>query len=59
MTRTRFKPVTEHIGSFPNTAQEVLERLRQAIRHAAPANEKVSYQNFSFALHGNPGAGIS
>jgi uncharacterized protein YdhG (YjbR/CyaY superfamily) len=54
MTRTKFKTIDEYIGSFPKTVQDVLQRLRQTIRKAAPeANEKVSYQIPTLTLHGN------
>jgi uncharacterized protein YdhG (YjbR/CyaY superfamily) len=50
------KPSTidEYIASFPGDIQEILEKIRQTIRAAAPgAEEAFSYQMPTFKLEGN------
>lgn len=52
--RRQFETVDEYIGTFPKNVQDILQKLRQTIRKAAPeANEKISYQIPTFAFHGN------
>ena len=48
------KDIDEYIASFPKDIQEILEKLRETIRKAAPdAEEIISYQMPTFALKGN------
>lgn len=45
--------VDEYIASFPRAVQEVLERVRNAIRKAVPgAEEAISYRIPTYRLHG-------
>ncbi len=54
MTRTQFKTIDEYIGTFPKNVQDILQKLRQTIRKAAPeAEEAISYQIPTFKLNGN------
>jgi uncharacterized protein YdhG (YjbR/CyaY superfamily) len=47
------KDIDEYIAGFPKDVQEILEKIRQTIRQAAPAaDEKISYQIPTFTLHG-------
>ncbi len=49
-----FKSIDEYILQFPLEVQEILKTLRNVIRESAPdAEEKISYQMPTFALHGN------
>lgn len=44
----------EYILRFPPEVQAILEKLRKIIKESAPdAEEKMSYQMPTFALHGN------
>jgi uncharacterized protein YdhG (YjbR/CyaY superfamily) len=46
--------IDEYILKFPPEVQEILKNLRKVIKEAAPdAEEKISYQMPTFALHGN------
>ncbi|HYL19124.1 MAG TPA: DUF1801 domain-containing protein [Burkholderiales bacterium] len=46
--------IDEYIAAFSSEIQEKLEAIRTTIRKAAPrAEEKISYQMPTFALHGN------
>src|ERR1044072_1019708 len=50
------KPTTidEYIADFPRDVQPLLEKVRAAIRKAAPdAEEAISYQMPTFKQHGN------
>ena len=52
--RKRFETMNEYIATFPKDVQELLERMRQAIKEAAPmAEEAISYQMPTFKLNGN------
>lgn len=55
--KTKSKPPTtidEYIAGFPRDVQPLLEKVRAAIRKAAPdATEAISYQMPTFKLHGN------
>ncbi|HZA24352.1 MAG TPA: hypothetical protein VFA32_17425 [Dehalococcoidia bacterium] len=43
--KKRFETVDEYISAFPQNVQDILEKLREAIREAAPqAEETISYQ---------------
>ena len=49
-----FTSIDEYIVQFPIEIQEILETLRKVIKELAPnAEEKISYQMPTFALHGN------
>jgi uncharacterized protein YdhG (YjbR/CyaY superfamily) len=51
--QTAAKDIDEYIAGFPDEVQEKLEKVRTAIRKAAPkAEEKISYQMPSFTLNG-------
>lgn len=46
--------IDEYIATFPEEIQTILQEIRETIRAAAPdAQEKISYQMPTFALHGN------
>ena len=46
--------IDEYIAGFPPDVQEILQKIRATIRHAAPdAEEAISYQMPTFKLHGN------
>lgn len=46
--------IDEYILEFSSEIQEILQRLREVIKEAAPdAKEKISYQMPTFELHGN------
>ena len=54
MQRLHFLNIDEYIGTFPKDVQNILQKLRQTIRKAAPdAEEAISYQMPVFKLHGN------
>lgn len=49
-----FNSIDEYIVQFPPEVQETLNKLRKVIKESAPdAEEKISYQMPTFALHGN------
>lgn len=51
--KKQFETIDEYIKTFPNNVQVILEKLRRAIRKAAPgAEEAISYQIPSFKLRG-------
>ena len=51
--KKRFTSIDEYISTFPAEIQAVLEKVRQAIRHAAPeAAETMSYGIPTFDLNG-------
>lgn len=48
------KTIDEYIAGFPKDVQEILEKIRQTIREAAPeAEEAIRYRMPSFKLKGN------
>ncbi|HQH73955.1 MAG TPA: DUF1801 domain-containing protein [bacterium] len=52
--RTTPKNMDEYISGFPQDVQAILEKIRTAIRKAAPnAEETITYQIPTFTLHGN------
>lgn len=52
--RIAVKTIDEYISQFPPEVQEILKKLRTVIKAAAPeAEEKISWQMPTFALHGN------
>ncbi|NWL88473.1 hypothetical protein DMN77_12925 [Paenibacillus sp. 79R4] len=49
-----YESIDHYIATFPPDIQEILEKIRQVIREAAPeAVEKISYQMPTFAQQGN------
>ena len=47
------KNIDEYIGGFPNDVQEILEKIRDTIKKAAPdAKEKISYSMPAFEQNG-------
>ena len=52
--QTAPKNIDEYIAAFPHDVQEVLKKIRMAIRKAAPdAEETIKYQMPTFTLNGN------
>ena len=52
--RTTPNNIDEYIAGFSNDIREKLEAIRTTIKKAAPrAEERISYQIPTFALHGN------
>jgi uncharacterized protein YdhG (YjbR/CyaY superfamily) len=46
--------IDAYIAAFPPDVQDILQKIRQTIREAAPdAQETISYQMPTFTLHGN------
>jgi uncharacterized protein YdhG (YjbR/CyaY superfamily) len=55
MAKTEFKSVDEYIASQPNAVQDILGRVRSAIRKAVPeTTEVISYKIPTYKLHGRP-----
>ena len=55
MNRTGYKTIDDYIDSCPEDVRPKLEKLRRAIRSAAPgAEESISYQMPAFKLNGRP-----
>lgn len=53
-SKAKFTTMDAYITSFPKEVQGILERIRQAIREAAPgAVEAISYQIPTFKLNGS------
>jgi uncharacterized protein YdhG (YjbR/CyaY superfamily) len=51
--RNQFETIDEYIKAFPTDVQNILEKMRQTIRKAAPeAVEAISYQMPTFKLNG-------
>jgi uncharacterized protein YdhG (YjbR/CyaY superfamily) len=49
-----YETIDKYILQFPPEVQEILEKVRETIKESAPdAEEKISYQMPTFALHGN------
>ncbi len=49
--RRQIKTMEEYISTFPNEIQDILKKLREIIRSAAPgAQETISYQMPTFAM---------
>ena len=50
----QYKTIDEYIDAFPADVRDLLQKMRQAIRDAAPeATEAISYQMPTFKLNGN------
>ncbi|TFG23017.1 MAG: hypothetical protein EU533_03600 [Promethearchaeota archaeon] len=53
-SKISYKTIDEYIDAFPKDVKEILIKLRQVIRKAAPeAKEAISYQMPTFKLNGN------
>jgi uncharacterized protein YdhG (YjbR/CyaY superfamily) len=53
MEKQQYKTVEEYIGLFPPDVQEILQKVRQAIKRVAPGTrETISYQMPAFKLNG-------
>lgn len=49
-----FKTIDEYIIGFPPETQEILQKIRETIKKAAPqATEAIAYQMPTFKLNGN------
>jgi uncharacterized protein YdhG (YjbR/CyaY superfamily) len=49
-----FQTIDEYIATFPKNTQDILQKLRQAIRDSAPqAEEAIRYQMPTFRVNGN------
>ncbi len=49
----QFRTIDDYIKTFPNDVQNILEKIRQTIKKAAPeAVEAISYQMPTFKLNG-------
>ena len=54
MAQENFDTIDDYILHFPDDVQEILLKVRQAIKDSAPeAEEKISYQMPTFYLYGN------
>jgi uncharacterized protein YdhG (YjbR/CyaY superfamily) len=54
-SKSQTKTIDTYIQTFPNDVQQVLKKLRQVIRQAAPsAVEYIGYQMPGFKLNGKP-----
>jgi len=52
-TRVAPKSIDEYIAGFPPDVREILEKIRETVRRAAPgAEEAISYQIPAFKLNG-------
>jgi uncharacterized protein YdhG (YjbR/CyaY superfamily) len=55
MRKTGFKSVDDYIASHSDAVQDLLARVRGAVRKALPgAEETISYQIPTYKLHGRP-----
>src|SRR5688572_6961245 len=55
MAKTDFKSVDDYVATFPESVQEVLRMVRNAIREGVPeAEEVISYQIPAYKLQGHP-----
>jgi len=53
MKKSRFSTIDEYISSYPEDVQEILQKLRKAIKTLAPNSiETISYQIPTFKLNG-------
>ena len=52
--QTRPTNIDEYIAGFPKDIQGILQKIRKAVKKAAPeAQEKIGYQMPTFTLNGN------
>jgi uncharacterized protein YdhG (YjbR/CyaY superfamily) len=50
----QYRTIDEYIKAFPPDIQNILQKMRQSIKNAAPqATEAISYQMPTFKLNGN------
>jgi uncharacterized protein YdhG (YjbR/CyaY superfamily) len=55
--KKQLKTIDEYIAAFPKEVQDVLEKIRSAIRESAPkAEEAISYGIPAFKLNGGRGS---
>ena len=55
MAKSECKTVDQYLAAQPDSARPVLERVRTAIRKAAPkAEESISYKMPTYKLNGSP-----
>jgi uncharacterized protein YdhG (YjbR/CyaY superfamily) len=53
-SKRQYSSIDDYISTFSGGVRDILEKLRQTIRQAAPeAQEAISYQMPTFKLHGN------
>jgi uncharacterized protein YdhG (YjbR/CyaY superfamily) len=53
-SKGQFKTIDQYIDLFPQEVRDILQRLRQAIKEAAPeAEEAIKYRMPTFVFHGN------
>lgn len=51
--KNKYPTIDEYIGSFPENIRNILEKMRQTVRKAAPeAVEAIAYQMPTFKLNG-------
>ena len=56
-SKKQLKTIDEYIATFPKEVQDVLEKIRSAIRESAPkAEEAISYGIPAFKLNGGRGS---
>ncbi len=56
-SKKQLKTIDEYIAAFPKEVQDVLEKIRSAIRESAPkAEEAISYGIPAFKLNGGRGS---
>ena len=56
-SKKQLKTIDEYIAAFPKEVQDVLEKIRSAIRESAPkAEEAISYWIPAFKLNGGRGS---
>lgn len=56
-SKKQLKTIDEYIAAFPKEVQDVLEKIRSAIRDSAPkAEEAISYGIPAFKLNGSRGS---
>ena len=52
--KEQVRTIDEYIATFPEYIQEILQKIRQAIKESAPqAQEAISYRIPTFKLNGN------
>ncbi len=54
MMNRQYKNIDEYIATYPENIQDILQKIRQAIKTSAPeATEAISYGMPTFKLNGN------